>query len=332
VENVLNDMDDLIGKVLAGEATAHEQERVLLWRKQNEINEKYFNQLKNIFERAGNATVQVEFDTDAAWNKVKGQIKKDGKVVSITRNQFFSPLRIAAGILLVLGIGSLFFLLTTPPSQTLAVATEKITRQDTLPDGSTAFLNKGTRLEFEYNPRAKTRKVKLKGEAYFTVRHEEEKPFIIEAEDILVRDIGTEFNLKAWPDKDTIEIVVTHGEVQFYTLQDPGLNLKAGEKAVYSKRAKTFYRIEKPDTNTLSYKTKVFSFNNTDLRSVVTLLNEVYDSKISLASESLFSCRLTASFKEDNPEIIVEVIAETMGLELTRKDDQLILSGKGCEK
>jgi transmembrane sensor len=332
VENVLNDMDDLIGKVLAGEATAQEQERVMLWRKQNEDNEKYFSQLNEIFQRASAAAVQVEFDTDAAWNKVKRQINnQDGKVVSITRTPYFSPLRIAAGIILLFGIGSVLYLLTAPPTQTLAVTSEKTTRQDTLPDGSTAFLNKKTELEFEYNPREKTRKVKLKGEAYFTVKHEEEKPFIIEADDILVRDIGTEFNLKAYPDKDTIEIIVTHGEVQFYTRQDPGLNLKAGDKAIYSKRAKEFYRIEKPDTNTLAYKTKVFSFNNTDLQSVVALLNEVYDSKISLASEALYNCRLTANFKEDNPEIIAEVIAETMGLELTKKDDQLILSGKGCE-
>jgi len=329
---VLNDLDDLIGKVLAGEATAQEQEQVLLWRKQSEANEKYFNQLKIIFEGGHSATVQIEFDADEAWNKVKSQIKNDGKVISITRTTFFSPWRIAAGIILLVGVGSLFYFLTAPSTQTLAVATEKSTRQDTLPDGSTAFLNKGTELAFEYNPRAKTRKVTLKGEAYFTVKHEEEKPFIIEADEILVRDIGTEFNLKAYPDKDTIEIVVTHGVVQFYTKQDPGLNLKAGEKAIYSKRAKEFYRIEKPDTNALAYKTKVFSFNNTDLKSVVSLLNEVYNSKISLANESLYACRLTANFKEDNPEIIVEVIAETMGLELTKKDDQLILSGKGCEK
>ena len=330
---MLNDMDDLIGKVLAGEASAQEQESVLLWRKQSEANEKYFNQVHDIFERAGADAVKIEFDTDAAWNKVKSKISKNNdKVVSINRTNFFSPLRIAAGFILLLGVVAVFYLLSAPPIQTLAVLSEKTTRQDTLPDGSTAFLNKETKLEFEYNPREKTRKVKLKGEAYFTVKHEEEKPFIIEADEILVRDIGTEFNLKAYPDKDTIEIIVTQGEVQFYTRNDSGLNLKAGEKAIYSKRTKEFYRIEKPDTNSLAYKTKVFSFNNTDLRSVVMLLNEVYNSKIGLASESLYNCRLTANFKEDNPEIIVEVIAETMGLELTKKEDQLILSGKGCEK
>lgn len=329
---MLNDMDDLIGKVLAGEATAQEQESVSLWRQQNEENEKYFCQLKEIFENASAVTVQVEFDTDAAWNKVKSQLNKSkDNVIPINRTPYFSPLRIAATIFLVVALSTVIYLKTAPPVQTLAVESEKTTRQDTLPDGSTAYLNKKTELQYEYNPREKTRKVKLKGEAYFTVKHEEKNPFIIEADEILVRDIGTEFNLKAYPDKDTIEIVVTHGEVQFYTQQDPGLNLKAGEKAIYSKRAKEFYRIEKPDTNTLAYKTKVFSFNNTELQTVVTLLNDVYDSKISLASESLYHCRLTANFKEDNPEIIVEVIAETMGLELTKKDDQLILSGKGCE-
>ena len=328
----MNDIDDLIGKVLAGEATVQEQERLSLWRKEHSDNEKYFYQLKEIFERAHAAAVQVEFDTDAAWHKVKIQISDNRRVVPISRRPYFSPLRLAAGFILLLGIGSVLYLMVSDQRhQTLAVISEKTTRQDTLPDGSTAFLNKKTELEFEYNPRSKTRKVKLKGEAYFTVKHEEEKPFIIEADEILVRDIGTEFNLKAYPDKDTIEIVVTHGEVQFYSQQDPGLHLKAGEKAIYSKRTKEFYRIEKPDTNTLAYKTKVFSFNNTDLRTVVSLLNEVYNSKISLASESLYTCRLTANFKEDDPEIIVEVIAETMGLELTKKDDRLILSGKGCE-
>lgn len=325
-------MDDLIGKVLAGEATVQEQESVGLWRQQSEENEKYFRQVKEIFENASAVTVQVEFDTDAAWNKVRSRLNKSNdNVILINRTPYFSPLRIAATIFLVVALSTVIYLKTAPPVQTLAVESERTTRQDTLPDGSTAFLNKKTELQYEYNPREKTRKVKLKGEAYFTVKHEVEKPFIIEADEILVRDIGTEFNLKAYPDKDTIEIVVTHGEVQFYTQQDPGLNLKAGEKAIYSKRAKEFYRIEKPDTNILAYKTKVFSFNNTELQTVVTLLNDVYDSKISLASESLYTCRLTANFKEDNPEIIVEVIAETMGLELTKKDDQLILSGKGCE-
>ena len=335
MENVWNDMDELIGKVLAGEGSVHEEAEVLRWVQQNEDNRKYYEDLKSIFERSASTDIQIQFDTDAAWNKVKHRINNpESKVIPLYNNKpatFNQLMRIAAGVVILFGVGYFAYQWITPSTQTLAVVSDTVTVQDTLPDGSTAFLNKKSELTYQYNPREKTRKVVLRGEAYFSVKHEEEKPFVIEADEILVRDIGTEFNLKAYPDKDTIEIIVTSGEVQFYTLLDSGLNLQAGEKAIYSKRNKQFYRIEKPDTNALAYKTKVFSFNNTDLRTVINLLNDVYNSKIKLANEKLYACHLTANFKEDNASIIAEVIAETMGLTLTRKDDEIILDGRGCD-
>ena len=75
MENVWNDMDDLIGKVLAGEGTAQEQAEVLRWINQDEVNRHYYDQLKTIFEKAASSEVQIQFDTDAAWNKVKGNIQ-----------------------------------------------------------------------------------------------------------------------------------------------------------------------------------------------------------------------------------------------------------------
>jgi ferric-dicitrate binding protein FerR (iron transport regulator) len=336
MENMRNDIDELIGKVLAGEGSALEEEEVLRWAHQNQDNRKYYEDLRSIFERSASTDVKIQFDTDAAWRKVKQRINNsESNVVPLYTKKpeaFNQLMRIAAGVVILMGIGYFTYQWISPTTQTLAVVSDSVTIQDTLPDGSTAFLNKKSELTYTYNPRKKTRKVVLKGEAYFSVKHEEEKPFVIEADEVLVRDIGTEFNLKAYPDKDTIEIIVTSGEVQFYTLLDSGLNLQAGEKAIYSKRNKKFYRIDKPAINELAYKTKVFSFNNTDLRSVVNLLNEVYSSKIKLANEKLYNCRLTANFKEDNASIIAEVIAETMGLTLTRVDDEIILDGKGCDQ
>lgn len=323
-------MDNLIGKVLAREATAEEQLQVDQWTRENEANRKYYDHLKTIFEKAASANVQIQFDTDAAWRKVKTKIGREKTQDSRRKTQDWSVWRIAASIIFLVGVGYVIYQWRDVPVETFAVTADKATVQDTLPDGSTAFLNKKSELSFEYNEKEGTRKVKLKGEAYFAVKHEEDKPFVIEAGDILVRDIGTEFNLKSYPEQDTIEIVVTEGEVQFYTLKDEGLILKAGEKGIYSKRLKEFYRIEKIDTNTLAYKTKVFSFNNTDLGAVVNLLNKVYDSKIKLINKELHNCRLTANFKEDNPDTIVEVIAETMGLTITRQGDEILLDGKGC--
>lgn len=332
MQKVFDDMDDLIGKVLAGEATTEEQLQVEQWARENEVNRKYYEHLQTIFDKSASANVQIQFDTDAAWRAVRAKITKqkaqDAK--RKTQDEYWSGWKIAASITFLLGVVYVIYQWKDAPVQTFAVASDKVTVQDTLPDGSTAFLNKRSELSFEYNAKEKTRRVKLKGEAYFTVKHEADKPFVIETDEVLVRDIGTEFNLKAYPDQDTIEIVVTSGEVQFYTVKNSGLNLKAGEKGIYSKRSKEFYRIEKIDTNTLAYKTKVFSFNNTDLGAVVNLLNDVYSSKIKLINKDLRNCRLTANFKEDNPDTIVEVIAETMGLTITRQGDEILLDGKGC--
>lgn len=325
-----NDIDDLIGKMLAGEATEQEQQKVNAWLEETPANQTYFNNFKIIFEKATGNKSEVDFDTDAAWNKVKLKIEK-GRVLPLKQRTEATIvwLRIAAGVAVTLGV---IYFLNNPisPQQQLAIVSADSTRQDTLPDGSTTFMNKKSELAYQYDTQSKSRKVKLKGEAYFSVKHDDKKPFIIEADEVMVRDIGTEFNLKAYPEKDTIEILVTEGEVQFYTQYDSGLNLKAGDRAIYSKRNKSFYRIEKPDTNILAYKTKVFSFNNTDLKSVVELLNEVYNSKIVLANKKLFDCRLTANYKEDNAATIAEVIAETMNLTLTKKGDELILDGDGC--
>lgn len=328
MQNELNDIDVLIGKVLADEATAAENQHVDDWVALSEDNQRYFNQAKLIFEKSSSTEISNQFDADAAWLQVKAKLG-EGKRETKERSLFVFDWRIAAAIAAVVGVTSLFYLTNDSTLPTTKVVASTTTQSDTLPDGSTVFLNKKSELSFSFNEKSNSRKVMLKGEAFFRVKHEETKPFIIEADEILVRDIGTEFNLKAYPDKDTIEIVVTQGEVQFYTLKNAGLNLKAGESARYLKRLKEFQRIEKPDTNVLAYKTKVFNFNNTELQSVVKLLNEIYNTHISL-SPALADCRLTAHFFEDNPNTIVEVIAETMGLSISRKEDEVVLEGEGC--
>jgi transmembrane sensor len=327
------DIDDLIGRVLAGEADLNDRRKLDAWLALDPSNKEYYSHLETIFEKAAGNAVQLEFDTDAAWKKVKHQLRADSDVRRLVPQDAganFSIFRIAASIVLILGVGFLAYRWFDQPTQTFAVRTDRTTVHDTLPDGSAAFLNKKSTLSFEYNPRKKMRTAKLQGEGFFEVKHEEEKPFILSAEDVLIQDIGTAFNVKAYPESDTIEVSVQEGEVHFYTLKDPGLNLTAGQTGVYSKRLHEFQRLEKADTNILSYKTHMFSFNNTELESVIQKINEVYGSSIRLANPKLASCRLTVNFQGDTLDTIVEVIAETMKLTVTRESDHIFLNGSGC--
>lgn len=333
MKDTFDHIDDLIGKVLAGEATAAEREEVDAWLMEDEQNKTYFIHLETIFEKAANQSVQQFFDTDTAWRKVKSrmnQVNSHSKPGSRQRTLSFTLMRIAAGIAIMAAIGYGVYRLGSQPIQTRQLISQATTVHDTLPDGSTAFMNKKSEIRFEYDPNHNTRKVKLTGEAYFEVKHEEEKPFIIETGEVLIKDLGTAFNVKSYPENQMVEVIVERGEVHMYTLRNAGVDLVAGEKGIYDKKSKEFSKIVKSDTNGLAYKTRVFSFNNTDLESVVDLVNEVYGSNIRLGNESLNKCHVTVGFNNESIDIIIEILSETLDLKVTRTKDEIILDGRGC--
>ena len=326
-------IDDLIGKYLAGEAGKEEILFVESWANENEGNRKHLHQCKLIFDRSAEAKVLQEFDTDAAWAKMRTRLQSAGHTVPFKSSASSRLLiwKVAASVIVVLGIGFFAYqMISGSGSKSVEVVSQKGTRSDTLPDGSGVFLNKKTELAYTYDKKEKSHVVKLKGEAYFNIQHEDDKNFIIDAAGVFIRDIGTSFNVKAYPEDNTVEVVVEEGKVMFYTDKDSGIYLSANGKGIYNKTTKEF-TIEQPEENVLAYKTRFFSFSNTDLKSAVEALNRVYDKKIVLG-ENLQNCRLTVSFNQENIDEIAAVMAETLGLTLQDSGGEIRLDGPGCEQ
>lgn len=327
-------IDELIGKYLAGEAVQDEIHFVESWTKKNEGNQKYFEQCKLIFDKTLEAKELQEFDADAAWLKMKSKlhISQTRPTSLLTRKpDRWGVWRVAASVVIFLGIGLLAYQLINPkPPKSIEVIAQKETRADTLPDGSGVFLNKRTELAYTYDRQKKNHLVKIKGEAYFSIQHDDDKTFIIDAAGVYIRDIGTSFNVKAYPGDNTVEVVVEEGKVMFYTDTDSGVYLSANGKGIYNKTTKIF-SVEQPEENVLAYKTKFFSFSDTDLRSVIAALNNVYDKKIVL-SENLNNCHLTVSFNNEDINEIAAIIAETLGLTVENAVNEIRLEGSGCEK
>jgi len=82
-----------------------------------------------------------------------------------------------------------------------------------LPDGSNIWLNHGSCIQFPQQFTGKTRTVKLKGEGYFQIAHDEKKPFIVEAGEIQALVKGTEFNMMAYPEEAVIETTLKSGSL-----------------------------------------------------------------------------------------------------------------------
>jgi transmembrane sensor len=95
-----------------------------------------------------------------------------------------------------------------------------------LPDGSSVWLNAGSKLEYDKSFGNDTRDVYLTGEAYFDVVKNPEKPFIVNTGKAKVKVLGTAFNVRCYPDDKKIETSLIHGSVEVI------LNNKPEEKWV----------------------------------------------------------------------------------------------------
>ena len=336
MEHTNEHIDDLIGKYLAGEAISEEIAFIESWVNQDERNRKYFDQFRTIFQKSAEVIDYQVYDTDAAWAKLRQSLKgSQGKSVTLQpptpTNSFQLLWRIAASVILVLGVGFFVYQLNKPEAVRPTVFVSKTgTITDKLPDGSDVVLNKQSQLAYSFDKKKKVHKVTLKGEAYFNIQHDSTKTFIVDIDGVMIKDIGTSFNVKAYPESNTIEVVVESGVVMFYTDTDSGVYLRANGKGIYNKTTRTF-TIDQPEENVLAYKTKVFTFSNTDLQAVVESLNGVYEKEIVITGK-IKNCHITVSFNNESHEEIVAIIAETLALKITESGGKIMLEGPGCEQ
>jgi transmembrane sensor len=336
LEQINDHIDELIGKYLAGEAVAEEIAFIESWANENEGNRKYFDQFKTIFRKAVEVRDYQTYDTDAAWTKMKQSLRaSQGKSAVLpppaSANSFQFNWRIAAAVVMVLGVGLFVYRISRPAILTpIVVKSNTGTVSDTLPDGSSVVLNKQTQLAYTFDKTKKVHTVTLKGEAYFNIQHDSTKTFIVNVNGVMIKDIGTSFNVKAYPESNTVEVVVESGEVMFYTTTDSGVYLRANGKGIYNKTSKTF-TIDQPEENVLAYKTRFFTFSNSDLATVTEAINGVYDKEI-VVSEKIRNCHITVSFDNESQDEIVAIVAETLGLTVSESEGKIMLEGPGCEQ
>ncbi|HMG92412.1 MAG TPA: FecR domain-containing protein, partial [Chryseolinea sp.] len=246
-------------------------------------------------------------------------------------NSFQFNWRIAAAVVMALGVGLFVYRVSrTEGPSSVMVKSNTGTVSDTLPDGSGVVLNKQTQLAYEFDQKKKVHTVTLKGEAYFNIQHDSTKTFIVNIDGVMIRDIGTSFNVKAYPESNTVEVAVESGEVAFFTNTDSGVYLRANGKGIYDKTTKRF-TIDQPEENVLAYKTRRFTFSDSDLASVIEALNGVYDKEI-IVSDNIRNCHITVSFNNESQNEIVAIVAETLGLSVSESNGKIMLEGPGCEQ
>ncbi|WP_194777679.1 FecR family protein [Pararhodonellum marinum] len=315
-------IEDLISKFLVGEASEKESRTLREWCARSPENQKYLDDARWIFDRA-QLPDQPDFDTDIAWAKVKSKIKPEKD-----NTRTLMPLwKVAAGLALLMGLSYLFYILLTPIQEFQFTSGNQVLTE-WMPDRTEIALNQDSEIRVEYHERKNSGTIHLNGEALISIPEDKKVNWTVKAGELLIEDIGTVFHVKAIPNNPVVEVNVQEGMVRFYTLDQAGITLQAGERGTYDRDLAAFSKAAL-DPNVVSFKTRVFTFQEEELDQVVARLEEVYGRTIVLEGP-IASCRLSVVFEDEDLSTILSILSETLNLQVLDEGQLIRLKGDGC--
>ena len=224
--------------------------------------------------------------------------------------------RVAAILFIPLALAmAAYWLLQAKPEQAEAMATihspDGARTEFVLPDGTTGWLNSGSKLSYPVTFH-KSREVELTGEACFRVVRRDGEKFRVKTPGLTVQVLGTVFNVAAYPDDKEINVVLEEGQVQIfssliansYTMQpDEKFNLNLIQHQA---------QISKVNAAELTLWTQgILRFNGEPLSEVVKKLARWYNVDFEIRDEQLRAYNFKATFKNDQLEEILRMIALT---------------------
>jgi ferric-dicitrate binding protein FerR (iron transport regulator) len=319
--------EDLIVKYIAGEAESHEISMVKTWCAESPANQKQFDDLERIWKAGEGLRDKRSFNTDAAWAKINATInhKKDKARIVEFRRPWFA---VAASLILLIGLG-IYFMNTGPAPNLQTVAAIGSERQIKLSDGSEVILSAGS-LTYPEKFGSDKRSLKLtQGKALFKVAHDKSRPFEISAYDAQIRVLGTEFLVES--DSNSTRVKVQSGRVLF-SGRKSSMEMSKGMQASYDHKSGIISIVEEKVSAELPEKEGELIFIDRPMREVVEILNRYYKEDKIVLEKSMEECRLTAEFKREKLEYVLEVIKVTMDAVVRRdkKSGVYTISGKGC--
>ncbi|MEK6781658.1 MAG: FecR domain-containing protein [Bacteroidota bacterium] len=338
MSNELNPMqDDLIIRHLTGETSAEEENQLLIWRTQLPENERYYNGMKEIFALSSKhysqrTNEQLNINVDEEWGQFVKTITKKVTPVRpiIPESPFRLWLKIAAALLVVVVSGVVINYIVFRKTD-IQFQTADQTLSITLPEGSIITLNQHSQLSYASTFGEKNRNVSLKGEGFFEVKRDVQKPFVIKVEQGTVEVLGTSFNVQSYDHRKEIEVTVQTGSVRFSVPETKReVKLTAGQKGIYSKTEQSLIGEPNDDLNFLSWNTRKIVFVESELESVIETLNETYQVNIVLPADIPKTCLVTVTFDHQTLEAVLNVLRTTLNLTYTIKGNQIEITRVGC--
>lgn len=298
----------ILYKYFNGEASEEEKRMVQEWSELSEENHALFKrerQLYNYLSLAGLGSTSVPKRTSGYKKAFRYSIAAVASLILafsanlIFNNRTTDPIAMQT--------------ITVPPGQRVNI---------TLPDGSDVWLNAGSVFSYPTDFLKHKREVTLDGEGYFSVTHNENKPFVVKtfARDITV--LGTEFDVEAIEEEGVFTTALLKGSVRIDSSDScRELILSPGYQVNIDSHGELVTSLI-PNKEVFKWIDGLYCFEEADFSDILKSLERYYDIRILLENESISNIGLTGKFRiTDGLDYALRVLQTSIDFSFKREND-----------
>ncbi|MBN1926755.1 MAG: FecR domain-containing protein [Prolixibacteraceae bacterium] len=299
---------ELLFKFLDNRCSKEELEEIIQWIKEDALSEEskglaYSDWSTFLFE---GSSVHSKERFNQLLDKIHHKIKNNEFVPPEPEKR--KPIRIvfqwmtrAAAILLIPVLAFLFYLFSNPTmilsqySDSIVDSLEVIAPAGArtvvqLADGTTVHLNNGSKIKYPQTFNGKTRELTLTGEGYFEVTHDPQHPFIVNTKGLKVKALGTEFNVKSYPDDDIVETTLVEGKVVLEQSLKQGEittigRLVPGQHVYYNVKTDAMFSTKGATEQYVAWKDGLLIFDNSGINEVAKRLERMFNVEIEVSDD-----------------------------------------------
>jgi len=344
----------LIQKFLAGSCTDSEKEYVYDWLTDTDNKDEASAILKISWD---NASDKMPDSVRSKKDFVRRVLEADQEIKSLehknttaktpsgkkgtTRILSLALWKVAASIVLIMSLGLVVYRQMQIPVEYEEIAMiEKDNpsgRKSTiiLPDGSKVKLNAESKLRYHKNFRDDMREVILEGEAFFEVKKDASRPFVVKTGDIATTVLGTSFNIRAYAKSDQIDVAVVTGKVEvkkaaYYGNEEELIAyLTPNKMASYYRTDRTLSTSSFSMEEMVGWKDGLLIFKNADLTQIADKLKSWYGLEVKIeGGTDLIEKRYTGKFDNNSLEYVLKAITHTSNMSFEIEENKVILKQK----
>lgn len=323
--------DNLIIKYLSNEASQAEIDQLYEWLSSDSRNQKILSDWMKSWDQ--------QYKNQYSFDSKHGLILLDHKINGdkLDNVRPIKPMRIAwavaASIALLITAFAGYYYFTNPLEVEMITKTNPRGQKSTiqLPDGSMVILNSESTIQYPAEFNNTLRNITLRGEAFFDVSKNPDKPFVINSGEVKTTVLGTSFNISAYPNENQIAVSVASGKVKVSANNSREVYLVPNEEAIYNKLEGSL--TEKPVEISVhtAWKNNILLFNDLSFNLAKTKIERWYGVSIKIENPELKNCRVTGKFNNENLTNVMEALKMSMNLNYVKTDNAIIITGNGCK-